>query len=59
MKVLMHLTNRCLIILSALTSPIPVPGFGQIEAIRRNQLSLDVGPLEGGLSYARRLGEGR
>ena len=55
----MHLTNRCLIILSALTSPIPVPGFGQIEAIRRNQLSLDVGPLEGGLSYARRLGEGR
>ncbi|HEY7482351.1 MAG TPA: hypothetical protein VH680_17695 [Gemmatimonadales bacterium] len=25
---------------------------------RRNQISLDIGPLEGGLAYARRLGQG-
>jgi hypothetical protein len=34
------------------------PAVAQQGWNRKNQISLDVGPLEGGLSYARRLGQG-
>jgi hypothetical protein len=34
------------------------PAVAQQNWHRRNQVSLDVGPLEGGLTYARRLGQG-
>jgi hypothetical protein len=35
-----------------------VPVLAQSAPVRKNQLSLDVGLLEGGVSYARRVGQG-
>ena len=55
----MHHTARYLSLLSGLVVAIPALGAAQDGAIRKNQFSVDVGPLEGGLSYARRVGHGR
>lgn len=54
----MHPTTRYLRILFALVVAIPVPGLAQGGAIRRNHFSVDVGLLQGGLAYARRVGHG-
>jgi hypothetical protein len=54
----MHAIIRSLSILLALALTNAAPGLGQDRAIRRNQFSVDLGLLQGGLSYARRLGDG-
>jgi hypothetical protein len=53
-----HPSIRTISILIALTAASTVHAFAQSGGPRKNQLSLDVGVLEGGLSYARRLGQG-
>jgi hypothetical protein len=56
----MHPGIRCSSILLALLLARATPGLAQDDAvIRRNQLSIDVGLLQGGLTYARRVGQGK
>jgi hypothetical protein len=55
----MHPGNRCWFILLALLLASATPGLGQDHAIRRNHLGIDVGMLQGGLSYARRVGQSK
>jgi len=45
-------------LLGVLVAVQAAPGLGQDGAIRKNHFSVDVGVLQGGLSYARRLGQG-
>jgi hypothetical protein len=45
--------------LFALVVASAVPGFAQQSAIRRDHFSIDIGLLQGGFSYARRIGHGR
>jgi hypothetical protein len=54
----MHATIRYLSITFALVAANAAPGLGQDSAIPKNHFSVDVGPLQGGLSYARRVGAG-
>jgi hypothetical protein len=53
-----HPTTRYLSILFALVAGNAAPGLAQDGAIRKNHFSVDVGLLQGGLSYARRVGNG-
>ena len=54
----MHRTTKYLSLLVALVVAHAAPGLAQDGAIRKNHFSVDVGVLQGGLSYARRLGQG-
>jgi hypothetical protein len=53
-----HATTRYLSILCALAVANATSAHSQDAGIRKNQFSVDVGPLQGGLSYARRVGQG-
>jgi hypothetical protein len=44
-------------LLAALVLAAATPGVAQEAAIRKNHLSLDIGLLQGGLSYARRVSQ--
>jgi hypothetical protein len=57
-EVLMHPFSRSRYpsVLVALALASATPGVAQDSAIRKNHFSLDVGMLQGGLSYARRVG---
>jgi hypothetical protein len=55
----MHRAARYLILLFSVALANTTPGLAQSGPIRKNHLSVDVGLLEGGLSYARRVGQGR
>jgi hypothetical protein len=57
----MYLTYRGWLpgILFALVVANAGPGLAQESAIRRDHFSIDIGLLQGGLSYARRVGHGR
>lgn len=55
----MHPTIRYLSIVLALAMASAAPGLAQGGAIRKNHFSVDLGLLQGGLSYARRVGDGR
>lgn len=56
----MHPGIRCSSILLTLVLAGVTPGLAQDDAaIRRNQFSIDIGMLQGGLSYARRVGQGK
>jgi hypothetical protein len=51
----MHLRNRCAAVLTALILASVTPASAQDATVRKNSFSLDVGVLQGGLSYARRV----
>jgi hypothetical protein len=53
----MNRALRCSIVLSALLLASVGSGVAQDAAIGRNTFALDVGVLQGGLSYARRVGQ--
>jgi hypothetical protein len=53
----MHPDMKCSSILLALLLAGATPGLAQDATIGRNQFSLDIGVLQGGLSYARRVGQ--
>jgi hypothetical protein len=53
-----HPTTRYPSILFLLVMANAAPGLAQDGAIRKNHFSVDVGLLQGGLSYARRVGHG-
>jgi len=53
-----HRTTKYLRLVVALVVAHAAPGLAQDGAIRENHFSVDVGVLQGGLSYARRLGQG-
>jgi hypothetical protein len=53
-----HRPTKYLSLLVALVVAHAAPALAQHTAVRRNQFSVDVGVLQGGLSYARRLGQG-
>ena len=55
----MHCTTKCLSLLGVLVAAQAAPGLAQDGAIRKNHFSVDVGVLQGGVSYARRLGQGQ
>ena len=54
----MYPSIRTISLLLAFTAASAVHASAQNGVPKKNQLSLDVGVLQGGLSYARRLGEG-
>jgi hypothetical protein len=54
----MQSITRVRVLLLVLVLVNAAPAGAQQGWNRKNQVSLDVGPLEGGLSYARRLGQG-
>ena len=54
----MHPATRYLSILFPLVVASAAPGLAQDGLIRKNHFSVDVGLLQGGLSYARRVGRG-
>jgi hypothetical protein len=53
-----HSTTRYWCILFALVVANATPGLAQDGAIRKNQFAVDIGPLQAGLTYARRIGHG-
>jgi hypothetical protein len=53
-----HPTTRYLSVLLALVAANAAPGIAQDRAIRKHHFSVDVGLLQAGLSYARRVGHG-
>jgi hypothetical protein len=59
LEVLMHLffRSRYPSILVSLALASATPGLAQDAAIRKNHISVDVGMLQGGLSYARRVSQ--
>jgi hypothetical protein len=59
LEVLMHpfFRSRYPIVLVALALASATPGVAQDTAIPRNQIAVDVGILQGGLSYARRVSQ--
>lgn len=54
----MHATTRYLSIVCVLAVASATSALSQDAGIRKNHFSVDVGPLQGGLSYARRVGQG-
>ena len=55
----MHPSTRYLSLVFALAAANAAPGLAQDGVIRKNHFSVDVGLLQGGLSYARRVGHGQ
>jgi hypothetical protein len=53
-----HPSTKYLSFLFTLAAANVTPGFAQDGVIRKNHFSVDVGLLQGGVSYARRLGHG-
>jgi hypothetical protein len=53
-----HPSAKYLSLLFTLAAATVTPGFAQAGVIRKNHFSVDVGLLQGGLSYARRVGHG-
>ncbi len=54
----MRSVTKHLSLLFGLAATSLTPGYAQDGLVGRNQFSVDIGVIEGGLSYARRLGRG-